>query len=165
MKERRRNPADLLNHFRRVASKVATERLKNAARILQSQIALRKTEAAIAIVSPAFVVVSALVFVPTGEKAGSSLIGVAKIFPQNAGRIREMHHVIAEEKIVLDNVPNESAEKRDVAASADRYPDVGQRARARESWIDMYDGRTALFCFHDPAEADRVRFGHRRSLD
>src|SRR5437016_7120062 len=29
----------------------------------------------------------------------------------------------------------------------------------------MNDGRTALFCFHDPAETYRVGFGHRRALD
>jgi hypothetical protein len=38
--------------------------------------------------------------------------------------------VIAEEKIVLDNVPDESAKKCDVAAGADRHPDIGQRAGA-----------------------------------
>jgi len=74
-------------------------------------------------------------------------------------------NVIAEEKIVLDYVPDESAKKRDVAASADRHPDVGQRAGARKSWIDMNDSRAALLCFHDPAEADRVRFCHGGAFD
>ena len=76
-----------------------------------------------------------------------------------------MHHVIAEEKIVFDNVPDNAAEKRDVTAGAHRHPDIGQRARARKSRIDMNNSRAALFCFHDPAEADRVRFGHGRALD
>ena len=71
-----------------------------------------------------------------------------------------MHHVIAEEKIVLDKVPDEAAEKRNVTTGAHRHPDIGQRARARKSGIDMNDGRAALLCFHDPAETDRVRFGH-----
>ena len=76
-----------------------------------------------------------------------------------------MHHVIAKEKIVLDNVPDEAAEKCDVAAGADRHPDIGQRARARKSWIDMDDGRAALLRFHHPAEADRMRLRHRRAFD
>ena len=76
-----------------------------------------------------------------------------------------MHDVIAEEEIVLDDVPDESAEKRDVAAGADRHPDIGQRARARKSRIDMNDRRAAFLCFHDPAKTDRMRFGHRRAFD
>ena len=44
-----------------------------------------------------------------------------------------MNDVIAEEKIVLDDVPDDPAEKCDVAAGTDRHPDVGQRARPRKS--------------------------------
>src|SRR5204863_9605275 len=61
--------------------------------------------------------------------------------------------------------PNESSKKRNVAAGPHRHPDIGQRARARKSGIDMNDDRTAFLCLHDPAETDRVRFGHRRALD
>ena len=71
-----------------------------------------------AVVKPALLVVGALLLVPAGEKAGRSFLGVAKILAQNAGRVCEVHDIIAEEKIVLDNVPNESAEKCDVAAGA-----------------------------------------------
>ena len=39
-----------------------------------------------------------------------------------------MNNVIVKEQIVLDDVPNEPAEKHDVASGADRYPDVRQRA-------------------------------------
>src|SRR6266536_5883048 len=60
---------------------------------------------------------------------------------------------------------DDSAEKRDVAAGADRHPDIGQRARARKSRIDMDDGRAALLCFHHPAETDWMRLGHRRAFD
>src|SRR4029434_3489230 len=133
--------------------------------MLQGEIALRKTEVGPAFVEPALFVVSALLLVPSGEKAGRPFIGVAKIFPQNAGRVREVHDVITEEKIVLDNMPDEATEKGDVAAGSNWYPDIGQRARARKSWIDMNDGRAALLCFHDPAKADRVRLGHRRAFD
>src|ERR1017187_4797472 len=133
--------------------------------MLQGRIAFRKTEAAIAVVSPALLVVGALPFIPAREKAGRSFFRVAKIFAQNAGRIGEVHHVITEEKIVLDNVPDNAAEKRDVAAGAHRSPDIGQRAGARKSWIDVNDGGAALFCFHDPAKPDRVSFGHGRAFD
>ena len=50
-----------------------------------------------------------------------------------------MNDVLAKEQFVLDNVTDESAKKCNVAAGADRHPDVGQRARARETWIDMDD--------------------------
>src|ERR1700682_3392454 len=159
------NAADFLDHFGRVASKMAAQGLENGARMLQGRIALRKAEAGLAFVEPALLVVGALLLVPAGEKAGLSFFGVAKIFAQNAGRVGEVHDVIAEKKIVLDNVPDEPAEKRDVAAGADRHPDIGQRARARKSWIDMHDGRAPLLCFYDPAEADRVSFGHGRAFD
>src|SRR5207245_8575382 len=67
--------------------------------------------------------------------------------------------------IVLNNVPDEPAQKSNVAAGADWHPDVGQGTGARKSWINMNNGRAALFCFHDPAETYRVCFGHRRALD
>src|SRR5207253_4789914 len=122
--------------------------------MLQGQIAFRKAETAVAVIGPGFLVVGTLFLVPAGEKAGRSFFRVAKIFTQNAGRIGEVHNVIAEEKIVLDNVPDEAAEKRDVAARAYRHPDIGKRARARKSGIDMNDGRAPFLRFHDPAKAD-----------
>src|SRR5439155_6093902 len=165
MKKARRNAADFLYHLRCVTSKVATQRLENAPGMLQRQIALGETKAAIAIVEPSLSVVTALLPAPAGEKAGRAFFRVAKIFAQNAGGIGEVHDVIAEEKIVLDNVSDEPTKKRNVAAGADRHPDVGQRAGTRKSWIDMNDGRAALLCFHDPAEADRMAFGHGGPLD
>ena len=76
-----------------------------------------------------------------------------------------MDHVLAKEKVVLDQVPDKSAEKGDICSGPDRHPDVGERARPRKSWIDMDNGRAALLCFHDPAKTDRVRLGHRRAFD
>src|SRR5207244_1786085 len=165
VKKRRRNPTNFLHHFGRVTSKVATQRLEDAPRMLQGQITFGETKAAIATVKPGLPVVAALLPAPAGEKAGRAFFGVAKIFAQNAGGVGEVHHVIAEEEIVLDNVPEEAAEKCDVGARAHRYPDISQRARARKSWIDMNNSCAALLCFHHPAEADRVSFGHRRALD
>src|SRR4030095_12698060 len=133
--------------------------------MLQGQITLGETKATIAVVQPSLPVVAALLPVPAGENAGRAFFRVAKIFAQNAGRIREVHDVIAEEKIVLDNVPNESTEECDVAAGAHRHPDIGQRAGARKSWIDMNNGRAAFLCLSSPPQTQRMRFGHRRTFD
>src|SRR5439155_3577287 len=157
VKKRRRNAANFLDHLWCVTGEVAAQRLENAPWMLQGQIALGETKAAIAIVEPGLPVVAALLPAPAGEKAGRAFFGVAKIFAQNARSIGEVHHVIAEEEIVLDNVPDEAAEKCDVAARAHRHPDISQRAGARKSGIDMNDGRAAFLCFHHPAEADRMR--------
>ena len=165
VKKRRRNAANFLYHLRRVTSEVAAQCLQNAPRMLQGQIAFRKTEGGMALVDPGPPVVAALLPAPTGENAGRAFFRVAKIFTQNAGRIREVDDVIAEEKIVLDNVPDEAAEKCDVAARADRHPDIGKRAGARKSRIDMNNSRAALFRLHHPAKTHRVRFRHRRAFD
>src|SRR5437763_1826088 len=84
VRERRRNAANLFHHLGRVTSKMAAQRLKNAARMLQGQIALRKTETAIALISPGLFVVSAFLFIPAGEKSGCAFVVVAKIFAYNA---------------------------------------------------------------------------------
>src|SRR5260370_28608445 len=120
--------------------------------MLQAQIAFGDTKTAIALVAPGRPVVAALLPAPAGEKAGSAFFRIAKIFAQNARRIREVGNVVAEEKIIFDNVPDKSAKKRDIAAGAHRHPDIGQRARARKSWIDMNNGRAAFLRFHHPAE-------------
>src|SRR2546421_10684699 len=130
VKRRRRSAANLLYHLRRVTSEVAAQCLQNAPRMLQGQIAFRETEGGVALVDPGPPIVAALFPAPTRENAGRAFFRVAKIFTQNAGRIREVDDVIAEEKIVLDNVPDESAKKCDVAAGADWHPDVSERAGA-----------------------------------
>src|SRR6266487_4660266 len=84
VKKRRRNATNFLYHLRCVTSKVATQRLKNAPRMLQRQIALRETKAAIALVEPGLPVVAALLPAPAGEKTGCAFFRVAKIFAQNA---------------------------------------------------------------------------------
>src|SRR5882762_10535152 len=76
-----------------------------------------------------------------------------------------MNDVLAKEEVVLNQVIDESAKKNDVSAGADRHPDVGQRAGARETWIDMDDRGALLLRFHHPAKTDRVGFGHRGTFD
>src|SRR5882724_1013462 len=139
VKKRRRNSTNFLHHFGRVTSKVATQRLEDAPRMLQGQVTFGETKAAIATVKPGLPIIAALLPAPAGEKAGRAFFCVTKIFAQNAGGVGEVHHVIAKEKIVLNNVPDEPAKKRNVAACADRHPDISQRAGARKSRIDMND--------------------------
>jgi hypothetical protein len=101
--------------------------LENTLWILQCEIALGEAEA-LAFVSPALHRVLACVLIPAREIAVSVVFRVAVIVTQNAGRIRVVHDIIAEEQFVLDNVSYESAQKRDVAPGADRDPDISQRA-------------------------------------
>src|ERR1700756_2811247 len=123
--------------------------------MLQAQIPLGETKAASTLVEPGLPVIAALLPAPAGENAGRAFFRVAKIFAQNTGRIREVNDVIAKEKIALDNVPNEPAKKRDVAASADRHPDIGQRTRARKARIDVDNRGATLLCLHHPAKTYR----------
>ena len=76
-----------------------------------------------------------------------------------------MNHVLAKVQVILNQVIDQSAEKYDVRSGADRHPNVGQRARARETWIDMDDRGALLLRFHHPAKTDRVRLGHRGTFD
>src|SRR5207237_10845339 len=69
VKKRRRNATNFLHHFGRVTSKVATKRLEDAPRMLQGQIALGETKAAIATVKPGLPVVAAFIYDPDGENA------------------------------------------------------------------------------------------------
>ena len=76
-----------------------------------------------------------------------------------------MNDVLAKEQLVLDQVIDESTEKDNVSPCTDRDPNVCQRACARETWINVDDGRAAFFRFHHPAKTDRVRFGHGGAFD
>jgi hypothetical protein len=96
--------------------------------MLQGQIALRETKASIALIGPALSVVAALLVAPAGENAGLAFFCIAKVLAQNTGRVREVDDVFTEKKVVLDNVPDQAAKKRNVAAGPDRHPDVSQRA-------------------------------------
>src|ERR1044071_2478771 len=76
-----------------------------------------------------------------------------------------MNDVLAKVQLVLNQMIDESAEKHNVTTGADRHPDVGQRAGAREAWIDVYDRGALLLRFHHPAKTNRMRFGHRGTFD
>ena len=76
-----------------------------------------------------------------------------------------MNDVLAKEQVVLNQMIDESAEKNDVSPGADRHPDVGQRARARESWIDVNDGGAVFFRLHHPPKTDRMCLRHGGAFD
>src|SRR5881409_149829 len=101
--------------------------------MLQREIALRPTQIA-AFVEPAVALVSAFLFVPAGEIAVPAVLRVAIFVAQDAGGIRVVNDVVAKEQLVLNQVPDQAAEKDNVAAGTDRHPNVGQRAGARKSW-------------------------------
>src|SRR6266550_5305967 len=164
VKQRRWNTADFLHHLRSVAREMAFQFLEDALRISQSEIPLRKAEV-FAFIEPALHRVIAFAFVPAGEKAIRFVFRVLIIVAQDAGSICIVDDVLTEEQLVLDDVSDESAKERDIAAGTDWDPDIGQRAGARETWIDMNDRGALLLRFHDPAKTDRVRFGHRRTFD
>src|SRR6266480_4006079 len=152
-KKRRGDAANLFDHLRRVTREMSFEFLENTLGILQSQIPFGIAQS-LALVFPAFHFVGAPVFVPAGEITVSIIFRVAVIIAQNAGRIRVVNDVIPEEESVLDDMMNNSAKKRDVAAGADWCPDIGQCTGARKPWIDMDYGRAALFSLHYPSETD-----------
>src|SRR6266480_436726 len=164
VKQRRWNTADFLHHLRSVAREMAFQFLEDALWISQSEIPLRKAQA-FAFIEPALHRVIAFAFVPAGEKAIRFVFRVLIIVAQDAGSICKVDDVLTEEQLVLDNVSDESAKERDIAAGTDWDPDIGQRAGARETWIDMDDRGALLLRFHDPAKTDRVRFGHRGTFD
>src|SRR6266568_1600690 len=56
----------------------------------------------------------------------------------------------------LEDVVDQPAQKRDVAACPDRRVDVAQRARAGKARIGMDEGCPALFGLEHEAERDRM---------
>src|SRR4051812_49363203 len=144
---------------------MAAQRLKDAARMLQGQVAFRETEIRLAVVLPGFLRIKAFFLVPTGEEASLAFFGILKVFAQNAGGVGEMDDVLSEEEVVLENVPDESAEKGNVAAGPHWHPDVSEGAGPRKAWIDMDDRGTAFLRLHHPAKTYRVRFRHRGAFD
>ena len=88
-------------------------------RILQCEIALRATQIA-TFIDPAVALVSAFLFIPTGEIAIAVVLRVAIFVAHNAGGVRVMNDVLAKEEVVLNQVSDEPAEKYDIAACADR---------------------------------------------
>ena len=76
-----------------------------------------------------------------------------------------MDDVVAKEKLVFNQMIDDSTEKNDVCPGANRCPNIGERAGTGKPWINMNDRRAVLLCFHHPAKTDRVRLGHRGTFD
>src|SRR5205823_3387046 len=105
-----------------------------------------------------------LLFVPAAEDA-LEVFGVLEVFADDRRRVRVRLDVLLEVAVVLDDVVDEPAEEGDIRSRTERNVDVRHRARAREARIDVDDRRAAALRFHHEAEADRMAFGHVRSLD
>ena len=76
-----------------------------------------------------------------------------------------MNDVLAKVQLVLNQVIDESTEKDDVSADANRHPNIGQRARAREPRINVNNCRAAFFRLHNPSKTDRMRLRHGGAFD
>ncbi len=71
-----------------------------------------------------------------------------------------MDDVFAEFAIVLENIIHHCAEKNDVAACAERDPDVGHGRSPRETRVDVDNLCTLLARFHNPLKTHGVILGH-----
>ena len=93
------------------------------------------------------------------------LFGVLEVLVQDRGGIRVIDDVFPEIALVLQDVMNDAAQKRDVASGANGHVNIRDGAGARESRIDVDDGRAALLGLHHPAEPHRVTLRHIRALN
>src|SRR6266404_2966489 len=159
VKKVRRNAADFLDHLGRVTGEMPFYLLKDTLRILQCEVAVRSAQIA-AFIKPAVAFVSALLRVPAGEVSILVVFWITIFVGQDAGGIRVMDNVIAKEKVVFNEMPDESPEKHNVCARADWHPNVGQGAGARKTWIHMDDCGAVLLGLHHPAKTDRMRLRH-----
>src|SRR5262249_45024636 len=109
-------------------------------------------------------VVPAPLRVPPGEEP-VVLLRVGELVADDHAGVRVRVHVLVEPALVLDDVVDDAAEKRDVAARAD--PDVPRRRSTRpcEPRVDVDHVGAALPGLHHPLEPHRVVLGHVRAHD
>ena len=124
------------------------------ARLLASSLLARS-----ALIQPRLRAVLPLVSVPTGEQT-VQVFCIPKIVAQDRGRVGVIYHVLAEFFAVLKDVMDESAEENDVAARAQRHPDIRHRRCAREARIHVNDLRSAFACRHHPLKSHWMIFRH-----
>ncbi len=108
--------------------------------------------------------IRANLFIETGEQA-AEFACVLKIIFDDRRDVGLVEDVIFEPQIVLENVLDQSAEERDVGASAHRRINIGEGGRARETRIGVNDRRAFFFRLHRKTKRDGVRFRHVRSHD
>src|SRR5690348_16287790 len=138
--------------------------LKNTARVLERKVALRMTQI-VTVIAPGLGRIGSRRFIPSREIAGRTIFRIAIIRPDQAGGVRVMNDVLAEEELIFNDVPNEPAKEGDIAPRANRDPNIGESARAREAWIDVDNGGPVFFRLHYPAKANWMGLGHGRAFD
>src|SRR5438874_1322048 len=115
-------------------------------------------------VLPGRVVVLLLLRIPAGKEAVEVLC-VLELLVDDHRRVRERLDVLVEPALVLEDVVDDPAEERDVAAGPDRDVQVRHRARAREPRVDVDQLRAAAAGLHRPLEADGMILRHVRAHD
>jgi hypothetical protein len=86
------------------------------------------------------------------------ILRILEIVTDKKARIGIRLHIFSEVEIVLQNVVDETTQKSNIAASADRGIDIGMLRGARKVGVNVNDGCTSLFSCHNPAEADGMAF-------
>ena len=103
-----------------------------------------------------------------GVEAGEQpveVVDVLELVADDVRRVGVADDVLAEVQLVLQDVVDDPAEERDVAAHPDRDVLVRHGARPGEPRVDVDDPRAALLRLHHPLEAHRVGLGHVGALD
>ncbi len=180
----------LLYHLRGVASIVPFQHLEDAARMLQCWVGIvdvrvaRLTAAVLGMaalggmmagmvmallyrlvfIEPCGGIVEALLLIPAGEVA-RAFLGIFEVLAQDRRRVGVLDHVLVEVPVVLEDVMDKCAEENNVAAGAQRRPDVRHRRGTGEPRVHMDDLSAALARLDDPLQPDRVLLCHGRAHD
>ena len=109
------------------------------------------------LVAPRLLIVGAVHGVPPEEQARSPV--VAERRAQQVGGVGEVQHVLGLPAILLDDVADETAEKRRVGTGAQRQVDVGHLRGAGAHRIHHNPGGTALLGSARPARRERLGGG------
>src|SRR5439155_7064253 len=99
------------------------------------------------------------------REEAAAILGVDIFVADEGGGVGVSQHILLEPLDVGQNIVDEPAEKRDIAAWADREVEVGDRRSAAEPWVDMDQGGAAFFSLHWPAEPDGMVFRHVAAHD
>ncbi len=109
-------------------------------------------------------VLQLVVDVQAGEDA-VQVFGVLEFLANDGGGVGVVDHVIVEVAVVLQDVVDDGAEEENVAAGAQRDPDIGHGRGAGEARVDVDDPGAALARRHYPLKSDRVLLRHGGAHD
>ena len=118
----------------------------------------------VALQIPARDVVGIFFFIPAGKQP-VQVFRIDEVFADEMRRIGVGGDVLFKIRFVGKHVVDDAAQERDVGSASDRCVHVGHRGGARETRVDVDDGRAAFLGLHDEAKRHRVRFGKVRTLD